>query len=189
MFPVIHSLRVRPCRIPSVTSGQARSRCLRWTAVRMKRPATSLASFGTAMLFSGLTICTGRGGAPEGVSGFAVFVPKWTIVKATIPATRTSAENHGKSRLIRRDIFRAAGVVLIAPGLDAISSDWLAELEDRGLTPDAPNLVERFAHLGHRHAGASGLYDRRHQIHVLAWRSPLQPCDRRFVCGRVAPTP
>src|SRR5213595_4099094 len=180
MFPVIHCLWVWPCRIPSVTSGQARSRCLRWTAVRMNRPATSLASFGTATLFSGLTTCTGRGGAPEGVSGFAVFVPNWTIVKATIPATRTSAENQGKSRLIRRDIFRAAGVVLIAPRLDAISA---LRLEDRSLSPHAPNVAERVAHLAHRHVEAPRVDDRRHQVHVLLRRGLLQPPERRLDRG------
>src|SRR5437588_3219304 len=127
----------------------------------MNRPATSLASFGTGTLFSGLTTWTGRGGAPEGVSGFAVFVPKWTIVKATIPATSTSAENHGARRLIRRDIFRAAGVVLIAPRLDAISPDWLARLENGRLAPNAPDLTERVAHLAHRHVRLGGFDQRR----------------------------
>src|SRR5438067_1161681 len=158
MFPLIHCLWVWPCRMPSVTSGQARSRCLRWTAVRMNRPATTRASFGTATLFSGLTTWTGRGGAPDGVSGFAVFVPKWTIVKATIPATRTRAENHGKSRLIRRDIFRAAGVVLIAPRLDAISFDWLArrggtgrflrhEAQKTGVSRHTPHTARSASHI------------------------------------------
>src|SRR5207244_1350088 len=147
------------------------------TAVRMNLPATSLAAFGTGTLFSGLTTWTGLGGAPDGVSGFAVFVPKWTTTKATIPATRISAENHGKSRLIRRAFLRAAGVALMASRLDAISA---LELEDGGLPPHAPDLAEGVAHLAHRHVGARGVDDRRHQVLVVPLRGRLQAGERRL---------
>src|SRR2546421_5188599 len=184
MFPVIHFLRVRLGRIPFVTRGQGRSSCRRWTAVRMNSPATTLAAFGTGTFLWGFTTWTGRGGAPEGVSGFAVFVPKWTIAKVTIPATRISAENHGKSRPSRREPFRAAGVALMALRLDAISA---VRLEDRRLPPDAPHLAERVAHLAHRHVGAGGLDDRRHEVVVLPFGSRLQPRERRLDRCRVAP--
>src|SRR5437763_3565552 len=185
MFPVIHCLWVWPCLIDGVTIFHASSRCFRWTAVRMKRPATTFASFETGADLSGLTIvgCF-TGGAADGVSGFAVFVPKCTIVKATIPATRISAESHGTSRFIRWALFRAAGVVLIAPRLDAISVE---ELEDRSLPPDAPHLAERVAHLAHGHVRSPGLDDRRHEVRIAlggGLERSERGLDRRAVAAR-----
>src|SRR5204862_4672263 len=121
--------------------------------------------------FSGTTAWTGPDGAPDDVSGFAVLVPKWTIVKATTPATRIRAENHGNSRLIRRERLRAAGGVLIVPRLDAISAEGL---EDGRLAPDAPDLAERVAHLAHRHVRAGPVDDRRHQVRVVRLGRALQ---------------
>ena len=61
-------------------------------------------------------------------------------------------------------------------------------LEDRRLAPDAPDLAERVAHLAHRHVGAGGVDDRRHQVAAVA-RGVLASAraSAASTAGRVAP--
>src|SRR5207244_4264935 len=109
MFPLSHCFRVTPALIGGPASFHASARCLRCTAVRMNRPATSFAAFGTGTFF---WVCAAAGfPGVRGVelsTGFAVFLKK-TSRKVTIPATSTRAAIHGARRTKRRVFFRRAG--------------------------------------------------------------------------------
>src|SRR5919202_1337911 len=134
MFPVIHSFFVRPWRICGPASGHARSRCFRCTAVRMKRPATSLASFGTGTDFSCCFTTVGLTPGAGLMFSFVAVLPKKTIRNATRPATRTRPEIHGARRARRREVLRRAGYALTSLRVD----DEIARRvrsEDGGLAP------------------------------------------------------
>src|SRR5438874_10496151 len=108
MLPLSHCLYVTPTLIGGPASFHASARCFRCTAVRMNRPATSLACFSTGTFFCAATWLGFAGVSGVETSGFAVLRKK-TSRNVTIPATSTRAEIHGAMRAKRRALFRRAG--------------------------------------------------------------------------------